>query len=251
MLQAIIERFESYQSIMLAQHKAGKSISSATRGAEREEFIRLFLGRVLPNSYRFSYGDIIDRSGTTVSKNGVPGSGQVDIVLEAKYEPSFPMPTTDQRLILAESVIAAIEVKSSSAQWDEFVKKAKRIKCLYRKMRINCMSSDDDESVIPVSHLFKVTDEHDRKGAMVEVSSIPVIGVFYEGWSQQSTLIDKMQAIPDEQRPDAVLTIDRGYLVYHGKAYSGAQGLYGFVVLLAKLANHIALAETCVEDYLM
>ena len=251
MLQAIIERFESYQSIMIAQHRAGRSISSATRGAEREEFIRLFLGRVLPNSYRFSYGDIIDRSGTTVSKNGVPGSGQVDIVLEAKYEPSFPMPTTDQRLILAESVIAAIEVKSSSDQWDEFVEKAKRIKCLYRKMRINCMSSDDDESDIPISHLFKVTDEHDRQGAMVEVSPIPVIGVFYEGWAKSSTLTDKMQATPDEQRPDAVLTVDHGYFVYHGKTYSGAQGLYAFVILLTKLANHIALAETCIEDYLM
>lgn len=249
-LNAITERFESYRTIMIAQHNAGKSISSATKGAEREEFIRLFLSRILPNSYRFSCGDIIDQEGTTVSEDNIPGSGQVDIVLEAKYEPSFPMPTTEQRLILAESVIAAVEVKSSRTQWDEFLKKTQRVKCLNRKMRINCMSGNDDQSEMPISHLFNVTNEIDAQGAMIEAGKIPIIGVFYEGWTNRSTLESKIQKIPYEQRPDAVLTIDPGYFVYHGKTYSGAQGLYAFVVLLTKLANFIDLAETCAEDYL-
>jgi hypothetical protein len=63
---------------------------------------------VLPPIYRFGTGVITDVGGNL--------TGQVDIVMEFPLTASFPMPAGKQRLYLAESVAAVIEVKSNLSQ---------------------------------------------------------------------------------------------------------------------------------------
>ena len=79
-------------------------LPGATVGSERETFLRKFLQKVFPTHRRFATGAITDSQGAI--------SGQVDIAVEYPFAPSFPMPSTDERLLLAESVAIVIEVKS-------------------------------------------------------------------------------------------------------------------------------------------
>jgi hypothetical protein len=73
-------------------------------GGERETLLDKYLQEVLPPLYRFGRGAITDREGRL--------SGALDLVMELPFAPNFPIPAADQRLYLAESVAAVIEVKS-------------------------------------------------------------------------------------------------------------------------------------------
>ena len=85
---------------------------SVSKGSEREAFVRDFLQLVFPSPFRFGSGAVIDSDGNS--------SGQIDIVVEYLFLPSFPMPGGTDRLYLAESVAVALEVKSNvSTQWKE------------------------------------------------------------------------------------------------------------------------------------
>ena len=96
----------------MAQHRGGVGMPNAVIGNERETFLREFLQEVFPSHFRFTGGAICDHTGRI--------SGQVDIAVEYPFPPSFPMPGSSERLVLAESVLAAIEVKSDLVgQWDQ------------------------------------------------------------------------------------------------------------------------------------
>jgi hypothetical protein len=47
----------------MAVHAAGKSMSNASKGYEREGFVNNFLANVLPPLYRFGTGDATDENG--------------------------------------------------------------------------------------------------------------------------------------------------------------------------------------------
>lgn len=95
-----------------AVHGGGASMSSASKGSEREAFVDLLLRGCLPMPYRFGSGDIADAHGKR--------SGQIDLVVEHPFFPSFPLlGTSQQRLYLIEGVALAVEVKSSCGQWGE------------------------------------------------------------------------------------------------------------------------------------
>ena len=86
-------------------HVTGSTgLPSAFKGSERENFSRDYLQQIFPAHRRFATGAVTDSIGNI--------SGQVDIAIEYGHLPSFPMPKTNQRLILAESVAFVIEVKS-------------------------------------------------------------------------------------------------------------------------------------------
>jgi hypothetical protein len=126
--QHLIERLAAIQDALLALHRGGGPMSSSTKGREREHFIHQFLEQVLPPVHRFGSGDIIDSSGNR--------SGQADIVIEHPRLPSLPHPGGKERLYLAESVAAVIEVKSDiSSQWHDVEATAREIKKLRRPPR--------------------------------------------------------------------------------------------------------------------
>ena len=118
-LNAIVKQLQ-------AAYSGGETMTSATKGTEREMFIEIFLKNVLPPAYRFGTGDITDTMGGR--------SGQIDVVVEHWSIPSFPLVGASiPRLYLAEGVGAAIEVKSDlAAQWTKVVKTAQAVSTLSR-----------------------------------------------------------------------------------------------------------------------
>src|SRR5512147_3161769 len=92
----IVQRLSAIQQSLLAQRLAGQGLPAAVAGNERETFLREFLQKLFPAHRRFATGAITDSEGRL--------SGQVDIAIEYGFVPSFPMPGTDERLLLAESV---------------------------------------------------------------------------------------------------------------------------------------------------
>ena len=108
----LVARLTGIQQALMAQHVGGTGLPNAVIGNERETLLREFLQKVFPSHFRFSSGAITDSEGRL--------TGQIDIAVEYPFIPSFPMPASNDRLILAESVLAAIEVKSNLvSQWNQ------------------------------------------------------------------------------------------------------------------------------------
>lgn len=123
---AIKERLLGIQQMLLGARAASGSLSTATKGREREAFINGFLAEVLPPHFRFGSGDAIDQAGRR--------SGQLDIVVEYPFLPSLPLVAgRSPRLYLAEGIVAVIEVKSDVAsQWPEVEQTARTLSTLQR-----------------------------------------------------------------------------------------------------------------------
>jgi len=224
------QRLEAIQKIAQAHYEAGIAMSNSTIGSEREVFVRELLSKILPNAYRFSSGDIIDSTGQT--------AGQVDLVLEFPYEPTFPSPVGDQRLILAESAICAFEIKSTYyQQWDQLIEKVRRVNSLTRQLDWDMIQSERDGQTILIENL----DVEHR---------IPIIGVFYKGPENIQTLVDRINSLPDTDRPTALLTLDKGFFIYGATQLSGAEGLLGMIALLSHLSTQVASARSSVEKYI-
>ena len=113
--------------MLLGAYAANKSLSSNTKGVERQTFIDSFLSQVLPNHFRFGTGDATDRAGAR--------SGQLDVVVEYPFVPSLPIVGSEKtRLYLAEGISAVIEVKSDVAgQWEEVESTATQLAKLKRQ----------------------------------------------------------------------------------------------------------------------
>ena len=113
---------------MMAGYEAGKQLSSATKGTERELFVQTLLTQVFSPAYRFGTGDI-----TGIANQR---SGQVDIVVESPYWYSLPIHPNGPRLYMAEGVAAIIEVKSDlAAQWSEVKSTVESVKQVQRRYR--------------------------------------------------------------------------------------------------------------------
>lgn len=78
----LTQRLEGIQKALTALCESGAGMTTATRGREREQFIDIFLSRVLPPGYRFGTRDAIDTHGHR--------SGQLDVVVEFTFFPSLP-----------------------------------------------------------------------------------------------------------------------------------------------------------------
>ena len=189
---------------------------NAVIGNEREVLIREFLSKVFPGPFRFGTGAITDSDDNL--------SGQADVVIELPFEPSFPMPAGHDRLYLAESVGAVIEVKSNLyQQWDELTRTTQQIKTLNRNIR----------AIMRVGDLS---------------SKIPVFGVAYTGYRTIDGIQNRLNETPEDSRPDGVLIIDSGCYVGAGITGTGVWGLYGLVASIqgdlqrVKVANSNLLA---------
>src|SRR5215216_3617373 len=117
----LTSRLAGIRKSLIANYRAGANLPSGVIGGERETLLEKYLQEVLPPLYRFGRGAITDREGRL--------SGALDLVMELPFAPNFPMPAADQRLYLAESVAAVIEVKSNlSSQWAEVEKTVAAVK---------------------------------------------------------------------------------------------------------------------------
>lgn len=157
-------------------------MSAASKGAEREGFLREFLRACHPPVYRFGTGDITDSAGHR--------SGQADVVVEYPFAPSLTL-SEDARLYLAESVAAVIEVKSDVAkQWAEVEATAKSIGSVTRSYSGGMVAFG-------------------KLNADVIKGSIPVIAVGYTGWAKLETLREHVST----GTVDGILVIDQSLFV--------------------------------------
>ena len=224
------QRLEAIGKSAQAHYEAGISMSNNTIGSEREVFVKEFLSKIFPNGYRFSSGDIIDFTGQS--------TGQVDLVLEFPFEPTFPSLLGDQRLCLAESAICAFEIKSTyPQQWNQLVEKIRKVKALTRQLDWDMMQGERDGQRISVRNLD------------VE-NKIPTIGVFYKGPENIETLVDRISTLSAADCPTALFTLDKGFFIFGEVKLSGAEGFLGMISLLSHLSTQFASARSSVEKYI-
>jgi hypothetical protein len=225
-------RLEGIAAVLKAHRDAGARLPSASKGNEREVLIREFLARVFPLPFRFGGGALVDANGAS--------SGQVDIVVEFPFLPSFPTPGAAERLYLADSAALVIEVKSDLAtQWKQVREKARRVSRLRRHW-----------------HAHSTVDQAGAGAAYSESQSrVPMLAVGYRGPRTLEALQGIMARTDVSERPDAALVLDP--LLYSGCALTagsaagaGAGGLLAFCLDTAWLARNVVWAAPDVRRYL-
>jgi hypothetical protein len=214
----ILARLTGIQQQLIAHHKGGHGLPSATIGNEREILIREFLSKVFPNSFRFGTGCITD------SNNNL--SGQVDVVIEMPFGPSFPMPAGIDRLYLAESVGAIVEVKSNlSAQWGQVTSTVRQVRPLERK----------------------ITSYMSFGGPSIK--KIPIYAIGYVGYSSIESLVKKMSETEPDEKPDAALVIEGGFYYGLGLEATGPLALYALIASLNKTLCNLQAANFDLLNY--
>lgn len=204
-------RLLGIQQALIAQHTGGKSLPNASIGSERETFLREFLQKLFPAHRRFTTGSITDAQGLI--------SGQVDIAVEYPFIPSFPMPGTDERLLLAESVAMVIEVKSNlSSQWQEVCNTVGKVKALQRNLN-------------PVMTLGETNE-----------ATIPCVAVGYMGYQTLEPLHKRLFDTPEQQRPDGVLVINPGIFWGFGLSAESTWALYALCIVINSTLTNLAFA---------
>lgn len=125
----LINRLNCLLDISRSIHQAGKKLSNATIGIEREFFINHILNMIVAPPFRLGSGDITDSEGNK--------SGQMDMVIEYGNAISFPMISPESpRLYMAEGVCAVVEVKSNLVnQWNQVVESHKKLISVKRRMK--------------------------------------------------------------------------------------------------------------------
>ena len=154
--------------------------------------IKLFLQQVFPPIYRFGSGAIVDAIGNS--------TGQLDIVMELPFAPSFPLPGGAERLYLAESVAAVFEVKSQlSSQWKEVETTVSKVRKLKRKLRlIDPIEFESSPQPIPK---INVTE------------NIPLYAIGIKGYSDTQKISSRLSKTKKCDRPDGIFVFDSGAFV--------------------------------------
>lgn len=222
----LAQRLDGIRRTLMCHHGAGSPLPNAAKGAERETVVRDFLSKVFPAPFRFGRGAVIDGAGSV--------SGQLDIVVEFPFFPSFPTPGGEERLYLAESVAFAIEVKSDlSAQWGQVEQAAERFRRLRRSW----------SSQMTFSHGVETLSAAVGGGAIT--SPIPFVALGFVGYDTVESLDRRLRATPEEMRPDAALVIETGaYVGLDTDARGiGAAGLFAFCTEAAALV--ISVLSAC------
>jgi len=216
----------------MAQYSAGEGLPDAATGSEREVFLRGFLQKIFPSHRRFSTGCITDSDGNL--------SGQIDIAVEFGLGPSFSMPITEERLLLAESVALVISVKSDlSKQWGGVRDEIRKIRKLHRKMDWNTP--------------FEI--------GRLTGPQIPCVAVGYTGYKTPDRLLRRIKTTPEDERPIAALVIESGCFCWPDPfgakpdepefLAKGAYGLYALCFLVNVLADRLRYSHPNMLVYVL
>jgi hypothetical protein len=217
--EALRQRMTGIQHGLMATYEASLPLPNAAKGSEREAFLRDYLEKLYPASNRFSSGAITDSSGHL--------SGQVDIAVEQPFCPSFPSTLGDERLLLAESVAAVIEVKSDvQSQWSQACNTVQKVKSLQRQYGASIGFGS------------------------ISLDKIPCAVVGYKGFGTGAALDEKLKGTAESSRPDAVLTIESGVFIGGGISATGWMGLYCLCIFLNNSMRSLTAASVNLLDYL-
>ena len=214
-----IERF--INRMLGSAHDRGVETPLATGGGAGGHFVNLFLGQVMPPPYRFGTGVAIDLEGHT--------SGQLDIVVEYPFLPSFPLPDAPSRIYLAESIAAAIEVRfEASAQWEDVRKTAEKLAPVRRDLRYWGI------------------------GGAGLGAGIPLIMVAFKGWKTPEELHAKLASVPLH----GILTVEPAIFARlvcedaEPEFTEGAEALWSFLTCLHTMARVLnSASDVPLADY--
>ena len=247
--QFVIDRVAGIRAQLMASYQSNVSLSSATKGSEREAFIELFLAQAFPSQFRFGTGDATDQHGNK--------SGQLDVVVEFPFSPSLPSAGgARHRLYLAESVAAVVEVKSNvQSQWAEVVQTANALKLLHRNLdRFSRRAAGGQLSKLSTgTFLTGATLEGDIEiggngitvsGRSLTPDRIPILAIGYKGWQTTSPLEDRVLR---DDAVDGILVLDSALFVggprVGGHSATGPASLWAFISAL----HHATQAFTEIE----
>jgi hypothetical protein len=221
----LLVRLEGIRQALLAHHSGGATLPNAVKGSERETFVADFLEELFPSPFRFGSGAVTDETGAC--------SGQLDIVVEYPFFPSFPMPGGELRLYLAESVAVAIEVKSNvSSQWSQVEHSVQQLRAVNRKWK-------GSTQLIGGGIVFGAASS----------TPVPYIAVGYKGFASLESLKERLDKTDPTVRPDAVLTIESGVFVGPGAQAFGAVGLFGLAAVLTNMFRAASSADVDLGAY--
>lgn len=205
----ISDRLESIHQTLLAAYKASNELKGQTsvKGNEREIFVAAFLREMFPPHFRFSSGVIIDERGRR--------TGQLDVVIELPFAPSFSLGHGAPRVYFADTVGAVIEVKSNLES-----KERKRIE-QQLKQRMNgsdlCALKDTHRSV----YVRRKEGKNDTPS-----KTIPAYVVGYTGPGRQ-TLEDYVEEQRKQWNDDPHFdSWFRGILQIDGSFFFGSDGCF-------------------------
>jgi hypothetical protein len=209
-------RLAAIQQALMAHYLGGSGLPNALIGGEREHLINDYLSQLLPPIYRFGRGAVTDSTGEI--------TGQLEVVMELPLGSSFPMPAGSERLYLAESVAAVIEVKSNlSSQWNEVEDTIRKIKVLRRDIRQSAaiLLEGSPDPVVEAG------------------PNIPCYAVGYRGYKSLDALQHRLSATPVDAQPDGVLVLESGCFIGVSCRAVGVWGLYAFVAELIAQVNSV------------
>lgn len=222
---ALEYRLGGIRSALMGAYMAGKGLANASRGSEREILLREFLAKVSPPTLRFGSGTIIDGTGRT--------SGQLDIIVEYPWYPSFPTPSSNERLYLAESVVLAISVKSNLAsQWTQVEKEVSQLMPLKREWRTSMTLG---RGAIQFSEN--------------ESWSVPLLAIGFEGHASVESLKKRMDETPEECRPAAAFVLDSQCFVGWNSMHVGPKAFFTLCTAIPLLAAEVTHASTNLMRY--
>jgi len=214
------QRLGGIRKQLIASYDAGKPMSTASRGSERELFVSSFLRNVLPTPFRLGDGEVVDSFGNS--------SGQLEVVIEYPFMPSIPAIAEGPRLYFAEGVAAAIEVKSDlMSQWDEVKATAAQLRTVRR------------QAIMVVKH----------GGMRGDPERIPLFAVGFEGWVKPETAQEKAES----GVVDAILVIKSGICAstdgVSTKMSTGEHSLALFLELIHRAVSSVHAIDASLMPY--
>ncbi len=215
----------------MAHYAAGSRLPNALIGSEREILVREFLAKVLPPPFRFGTGMVMDSEGRM--------SGQLDIVVEFPFLPSFPTPGAPERVYLADSVAFVIEVKSNlSSQWGEVKRTAAQMAPLQRNWSEHLHFGPRGYPEVPGP----------------KRSQIPFLAVGFRGFASSSAISSKIAEARPTSRVHCAAVIENGSYASDMQgttpAADGVAGLFALCVDAAYLARNVLTAQPELSGYL-
>ncbi len=247
------KRLSGMLNTLNAAYEAGVPLSSASKGSEREWFVNNLLTLVFPNQFRFSSGEITDRY-TAIS-------GQVDVVVEYPHRYSLASYQDGPRLFMAESVAAAIEVKSNVCdQWTQVCETAEKIKHIRRTFAYQYWENilqelesgvaeggkGEVETDPELLQKYKINAKKQMEIAKNQGSeSIPVYAVGFDGWEKPETLQEKVKG----SNIDGIFQIKKPMFTTGGYIHKGPSSLFQFLNVLEGRMNDVVSLEPSFMGY--
>ncbi len=249
MNQHVSDRLKALHLNLLAHHQATGQSASAVKGAARADFIDGFLREALPPSLRIcSRGQITDTEGRI--------TGELDIVLENGFFPSFPLQQSESgRLHLAEGVGVVLEVKSNlSGQLPEALSTAAKVKALSRTLTGTFGTQGAGFTVVlPMTF----TDPNLPKAKPTATDSlrekIPFFIVGYRGWQTDDPEALRQRVAEHEGLIDGILQIEplvfAAGSAFQGMRAKGDAALFAFIASLHRAFAYVQHADADLRYY--